>query len=135
EPIPTAPETAPPAPTAAEGDVISLLSTVYSDRSVDTWRTDWSGGKLEELVIDDQPIEKYYELVCVGITFEGARIIDATGMTHFHVDVWTPDITNFQVKLVDFGANGAYDGGGDDTDAIFTAHAGTDPALTGQGQW
>jgi hypothetical protein len=38
-------------------------------------------------------------------------------MTHFHMDIWTPDNTalpnNFKILLVDFGANGTF-GGGDD---------------------
>ena len=34
-------------------------------------------------------------------------------MTHFHLDLWTPDATVFKVKLVDFGANGVWgDGSG-----------------------
>jgi hypothetical protein len=39
--------------------------------------------------------------------------IDATQMLYFHIDVWTPDLTAFRVKLVDFGANGVYQGGDD----------------------
>jgi hypothetical protein len=26
-------------------------------------------------------------------------------MTHFHTDIWSSDLTEFKVKLVDFGAN------------------------------
>ena len=37
-------------------------------------------------------------------------------MTHFHTDVWSSDFTSFSIKLVDFGANGVYDGGGDDVE-------------------
>jgi hypothetical protein len=44
----------------------------------------------------------------------GSNIIDATTMQYYHVDVWTPNATEFKVKLVDFGANGVYDNGGDD---------------------
>jgi hypothetical protein len=36
-------------------------------------------------------------------------------MTHFHTDVWSADFTEFKIKLVDFGADGAY-GGGDDVE-------------------
>ena len=42
-----------------------------------------------------------------------ANPIDATEMTHFHTDVWTADATEIRIKLVDFGADGAYDGGDD----------------------
>jgi len=34
-------------------------------------------------------------------------------MTYIHLDVWSADITNLGIKLVDFGADGAYDGGDD----------------------
>ena len=34
-------------------------------------------------------------------------------MTFFHIDIWSADLTEFKVKLVDFGANGTF-GGGDD---------------------
>ena len=36
-------------------------------------------------------------------------------MTHFHLDVWSADFSYFAVKLVDFGADGAF-GGGDDVE-------------------
>ena len=41
-------------------------------------------------------------------------------MTYFHIDIWTPNSTTFKVKLVDFGANGIYNGGGDDTEHELT---------------
>jgi beta-glucanase (GH16 family) len=34
-------------------------------------------------------------------------------MLYFHLDAWTPNMTTFRIKLVDFGANNAF-GGGDD---------------------
>ena len=60
----------------------------------------------------------------VGIETTGANLINATEMTHFHIDVWSPDANDFKIKLVDFGANAAY-GGGDDTEheLTFTAPA------------
>jgi len=135
---PVAPATAPPAPASAQADVISLLSSAYTGVALDTWGTSWSNGNngpnLTELVVDGAPVKKYSPLAFVGIEFTGANLIDATAMTHFHVDVWTPDISNFQVKLVDFGADAAF-AGGDDTEGLFTAHAATTPALTGTGQW
>ena len=45
--------------------------------------------------------------------------INATAMTHFHTDVWSSDFTQFKIKLVDFGANGAF-GGGDDVEHEIT---------------
>ena len=58
-------------------------------------------------------------------------------MTHFHMDMWTPDETAdpavFKIKLVDFGADGAF-GGGDDVEHEITLTAASTPALA-SGQW
>jgi hypothetical protein len=141
---PTAPTTAPPAPTPAAANVISLLSKAYSNVAVDTWGTSWSnnnaGPNLTDLTIAGDAMKKYTGLAYVGVEFigtpPGTNEIDASAMTHFHVDVWTPDITNFQVKLVDFGPNMIFAGTpNDDTDALFTATSTSTPALTGTGQW
>jgi len=71
--------------------------------------------------------KQYTELDFVGIETV-ANQVDATGMTHFRIDVWTPDATSFSVKLVDFGADGAF-GGGDDVEHQI------DFAAPAQGQW
>jgi hypothetical protein len=36
-------------------------------------------------------------------------------MLYFHIDAWTPNMTQLKIKIVDFGANSAF-GGGDDTE-------------------
>jgi hypothetical protein len=46
-----------------------------------------------------------------GVDVTGS--LDASQMLYFHIDVWTPDLTAFRVKLVDFCANGVYQGGDD----------------------
>jgi hypothetical protein len=130
---PTAPTVKPAVPTAAPADVISLLSTAYTNVPVDTWRTDWSAGTLTDVTIDGDPMKEYSALDFVGVEFTGANLIDASAMTHFHVDVWTPNATTFRVKLVDWGADGAF-GGGDDTEAEVAFDATTTPALT-TGGW
>lgn len=116
-----------PTPTRASGDVISLFSDAYSNIGIQTWRTDWSAATLEETAVAGNAVKKYSDLNFVGI--EPSSPIDASGMTHFHVDVWSSDFTEFRIKLVDFGPNGVYNGGGDDKEheLRFTAPA--------QGQW
>ena len=128
------PTTAPTAPSVAAGNVISLLSKSYSNVNIDTWRTDWSSGTLTEVTIGGDPMKKYSALGFVGIEFTGANMINAATMTHLHLDVWTPDIDTFRVKLVDFGANAAY-AGGDDTEFELSFTASSTPALTGKSQW
>ncbi len=110
----TEPGQAAPAPTLDEADVVSLFSDAYTDLSVDTWRTDWSAATLEDITVDGNPTKKYSDLDFVGIETV-MNTVDASGMTHFHLDVWSADYTFFGIKLVDFGPDGAF-GGGDDTE-------------------
>jgi len=81
-------------------------------------------------------VKKYTNLAFAGIEFTSATI-DAGEMTHFHMDLWTPDPTAdpaaFRVKLVDFGADGGF-GGGDDTEHELTLNAMSEPPLT-TGMW
>jgi len=49
------------------------------------------------------------------------------------MDVWTPNATQFSIKLVDFGADGAL-GGGDDTEHQIDFNETTTPALA-TGEW
>lgn len=58
--------------------------------------------------------------------------IDISGMTHFHVDFWTPDeATNLQFKLVDGGADGQINPG---YNGILLLRPDTTPALA-TGRW
>lgn len=120
--------TAAPTPTLPSGNVISMFSDAYSNVPVDTWLTGWSSGNLEDVLIAGNPTKRYYNLNFVGIETV-SNTINANAMTHFHVDFWTADCTEFKIKLVDFGANGAYDGGGDDVEHELTFSNPT------QGQW
>ena len=44
-------------------------------------------------------------------------VIDATSMSFFHMDYWTPDATDLKVKLVDFGSDGVFQGAGADSES------------------
>jgi len=128
---PLVPATAPDLP--AE-DVISLFSNEYDDVSVETWSADWDMADVEDVVIASDDIKYYSNLVFAGIEF-GSSPIDASGMTHFYFDMWTPNAieagTEFKVKLVDFGPDGVYDGG-DDVEHELTFSSASTPALSGQ---
>ncbi|TDD76451.1 T9SS type A sorting domain-containing protein [Flavobacterium caseinilyticum] len=109
---PTGPTVAAPTPTTAAADVISMFSNAYTNVPVTTWRTDWSSGStLTDMQIAGNDTKKYTNLNYFGVDVTGT--INATPMLYFHIDVWTPDLTAFRVKLVDFGANGVYQGGDD----------------------
>jgi len=106
------PVTAAPTPTLATSQVISLFSNAYTNVPVDTWRTSWSSATLTDIQVDGNDTKKYSNLDFVGIETTNPSI-NATAMTHFHTDVWSGDFTVFKIKLVDFGADGAYAGGDD----------------------
>jgi hypothetical protein len=109
-----------PVPTVAAADVKNLFSDTYSNPTVN-FRTDWSADSnpLKSVykaitIAGNNNAKEYSELSYVGI--EPTTQIDATTMTHFHLDVWSADFTKFKVKLVDWGANGVYDGPGQGDD-------------------
>ncbi len=116
---PNIPTVAAPTPTWPAADVISMFSNAYTNKTVDTWRTSWSAATLTDLQIAGNDTKKYSALDFVGIETTGANQINATPMKWLHLDAWTPNMTTFKVKLVDFGADGAF-GGGDDKEHELT---------------
>lgn len=122
-----------PVPTVPAENVISLFSNAYTNVPVDTWATGWlySTAVLQEIQIEGDDVKLYTNLNFNGIEF-ASQTIDATQMTHFHMDIWTPNSTTppaaFKVLLVDFGANGVF-GGGDDVSHEVTFTANTTPGL------
>jgi hypothetical protein len=124
-----------PVPTVDPDSVISMFSNAYTNVTVDTWNTFWqfSTALNEDLQIAGDDVKRYSMLNFVGIEF-ASQPINATEMTHFHLDIWTPDATDlpaaFKVLLVDFGANGVYDGGDDSSHELSF----TSPLLK-TGQW
>jgi len=133
---PPAPEEAAPTPTVPEADVISLFSDAYTDVPVSTWSADFDLADFADVEIAGNPTKEYTNLVFAAIEFLSPTV-DATAMTHFHMDIWTPDPTAapaaFKIKLVDFGPDGAF-GGGDDSEHEITLDDTTTPAMA-TGQW
>ncbi|PTM15329.1 MAG: hypothetical protein DA443_03745, partial [Bacteroidetes bacterium] len=119
EPGPTEPTAGAPTPTEDAADVISLFSDAYTNVGVDTWRTEWSSATYEEVEIDGNATKKYTNLTYVGVETTGANLIDASGMDFVHVDIWTPNMDSFRLKLVDWGADDSF-AGGDDTEHELT---------------
>jgi hypothetical protein len=122
------PPTAPTPPTLPAADVISLFSNAYRNVTVDTWSADWDVADVTDFQIAGDDVKAYSNFQFAGIEF-GSQTINATEMTHFHIDVWVPDDgTVFRVKLVDFGANGIF-GGGDDSEHEIAFTASSTPPL------
>ena len=109
-PIPMGPA---PTPTYPEPNVISLFSNPYQNVAIDTWMAPWSAAQLTDLQLSGNDTKRYDALNFVGIEMLGNNVLDVTSMTHFRVDFWTPNMSEFKVKLVDFGGDGQYAGGDD----------------------
>ena len=128
------PDVAAPTPTFPPAGVISLFSNAYPNVTVDTWSAVWDMADVSDVQIVGNDTKLYSNLVYAGIEFT-SQTIDATDMTHFHMDIWTADPTAlpavFKIKLVDFGANGAWSGG-DDVEHELIFDANSNPALVSE---
>jgi hypothetical protein len=126
----TEPMVAAPDPTAPADEVKSLFSGVYTNQTVESWHTDWSSGSMTDVEIEGNATKKYGGLGYVGTDIGLDNQVDISDMGYFHIDVWSADFTTFTIKVVDFGANGVYNGAdSDDSEGVYTI---TEPA---QGEW
>jgi hypothetical protein len=129
------PEVSAPLPTMGADSVISLFSNAYNDVVVDTWNPFWEFSTAEvsdRQIADGDDVKLYRNLNFVGIEFT-SQTIDASEMTHFHLDIWTPGPVaggQFAITLVDFGPDNGF-GGGDDSSIEYTI---SEPILTA-GNW
>jgi hypothetical protein len=130
---PTTPTQPAPMPTEDQANVISLFSNAYTNAAVDTWSAEWDETDVEDAQVGGDDVKLYTNLNFAGIEFT-SQTLDVSGMTHFHMDIWTPGPTAspavFKIKLVDFGANGVFDGGPDDVEGELVFDAGSNPSLT-----
>ncbi len=133
---PVVPTVAAPTPTVNPANVISLFSNAYTNVTVDTWSAGWDMADLADVQIAGNDTKLYTNLTFAGIEFT-SNTINATGMSHFNMDIWTPDNTAlpavFKIKLVDFGANGVWSGG-DDVEYELVLNASSTPPLVSN-QW
>lgn len=97
------PDDLPERPGVPSNQVISMFSDSYADVPVTSWRADWQGVTtiLEDYVINGENMMMYSALNYVGVDFVDSRI-DASEMTHFHMDVYAPAGDRFNIKLVSF---------------------------------
>jgi hypothetical protein len=100
---------APTPPTREAEDVISLFSNAYTNSTVGTWSADWDDSDVAEVQIAGDDVKKYSFANFAGVDFSNNKF-DASEMTHFHMDIWTPDAVqdkSLTVKMVDFGGGNA----------------------------
>jgi hypothetical protein len=121
--LPVGPTTKASVPTRNAADVISLYSNAYTNVPVETWNARYQFSNVDEFFIKVQgdDVIRYRNLNFVGIEFKNPTV-NASGMSGFHIDIWTPDVTalpnNFKVLLTDLGANNVFGGGDDKTHEV-----------------
>lgn len=86
------PLTAAPAPPTPSEDVISLFSAAYDDVPVRSWSANPDEANVADAQTGGDDVKHYTNLRVATIDF-GSAPIDASGMTHVHMDIWTPEET------------------------------------------
>ena len=129
-----------PTPNLATANVISVFSDAYTNSPVDYFNGYWAPWQTTEgqddINVNGNNIIKYTELNFVGIEFQGDKIIDASSMTHFHVDIYLENPLKSGdfviVKLQDLGTDSVF-GGGNDRAGELRLTSTTTPALVNGG--
>jgi hypothetical protein len=128
-----------PTPTLVASNVISVFSDTYTNSPVDYFNGYWAPFQTtqgqDDIDVNGNKIIKYTELNFVGIEFQGAKTIDASSMTHFHIDIFVEDALAsgdfLTIKLQDIGSDNAF--GGFDPAGEVRLTASTTPALISGG--
>jgi hypothetical protein len=114
-----------PTPTKPAGNVISVFSNAYTNVPVEFYNGYWQPYQTTlsaDFVVNGDAILNYTNFNFVGIQF-GKPTINASTMSHMHLDIFIPGTvavgTKLTIKVVNFGANGV-DGGGDDSNHVLT---------------
>lgn len=125
-----------PTPTHDPSKVISIFSDAYPNVPVNYYNGYWQPWQTtvsNDFSVQGDNVLKYEIFNFVGMEFSSPTV-NATAMTHFHMNAFFPDAIapgrELRVIIVNFGPDGAF-GGGDDTrhSTTFTA-----PTLVSQ-QW
>jgi hypothetical protein len=110
------PSDAAPVPTIPPANVISIFSNAYTNRPVDSFSPEWDNASVSDLKIDGDDVKVYNiptQLDVAVIDF-ATQLIDATSMTHIHIDIWVPQGTAttpfFGLGLFSFGPDGVFSG-------------------------
>ena len=99
---PPAPTASAPTPTLAASDVISIFSDAYNDVSGTDFYPNWGQSTVVTYPdIAGDSMLKYLNFNFQGTTF--AAPVDASGMDHIHLDMWTADATTVNFFCVSSG--------------------------------
>ncbi len=124
---------APTPPNRAAADVISFFSDAYTDITVDTFDTSWCPNVTTEVMIAGNATKLMTGAVCEGVDWQSSRPIDASGFTHFHMDIFTDEVDMvgkvFNSKFSQWGG-----GAGEVSALTLDLNTGTSPAIA-SGTW
>lgn len=116
-----------PIPTRDPSNVISIFSDAYTNVPVDFYNGYFAPFQTTQgqadININGDNIIKYTQLNFVASEFKNPTV-NASQMTHLHVDIQVENPINsgdfIRLQLGDFGPNGVFDGGGDDSNGVYT---------------
>ena len=126
----TPPDVAAPTPPSRDAaNVISLFSNEYDNITVDEWSASWDTADIEDVVIEGNDTKRIDFSGFLGVDFT-SNPVDASEMTHFHIDFWTSE-TDLVGKVFNSKWSNHADGDGETNAYDFTYE------LTGDetGQW
>ncbi|WP_309642098.1 Ig-like domain-containing protein [Flavobacterium sp.] len=110
-----------PIPTRNPSNVISIFSETYSNVPVDYYNgyyAPYQTTQSADFTVNGDNVLNYTNFNFVGIQFS-APTINATSMTHLHIDLYFPNTVptgaTFKFEVIDWGADAAYGGGNDVT--------------------
>ena len=99
DPAPTV--AAPTPPVRLPADVISIYSNAYTNIAINTWSAVWDDSDYVDVLIAGNDTKKVTFTNFLGVDFSGAgNHVDATTMTHFHMDFWLPNTVNLIGKVM-----------------------------------
>ena len=100
-----------PTPTRDPSDVISVFSDTYTNVNVDYYNGFWTPGSTtgsDDFVFDGDNVLNYTNFNYVGTAMSNPTL-DASEMTHFHLNLYIPDAIpsdfDFLISIEDWGPN------------------------------
>jgi len=95
---------APIPPTRSALDVISIYGDSYTNVAGTNYNPDWGqsgqGSSFAEFDLNGDKMLQYINLSYQGIEFASGTTINASAMEFLHVDVWTTDVTDLEISLI-----------------------------------
>ena len=89
-----------PPPLRNAWDVLSQYGSAYTNQAGVIFDTFGGSNIVGDVTLADNSIvKKYISHSYSGISTNGAFTLNVSGMTHLHLDVWSPDFVSFKIKL------------------------------------